>query len=249
MGLGLPLDITCGPGTIQIIGKGMLEMSLTNKKWMGLLLSHPMSSKSPWDGRGSILLHHKDVGHRNPLVSGAGDSSGVTKAIAPPGINSRLDPKRLAGDSDSLFPASNICVLPLNLCCCTGSGWTSLPEAFFCGEGRSSGGCESAEPGSAPGILSCTQHLNVPMILPQDQGVETGSTKAQPGGTPHGTAKAELRHRRPGNHLSSLCKDLLPPPPHPLFPTYLGTFLGPFLTFCCCKTQVTVCDRHRHGGL
>lgn len=184
----------------------------------------------------------------------------MTKAIAPPGINSRLDPKRLAGDSDSLFPASNICVLPLNLCCCTGSGWTSLPEAFFCGEGRSSGGCESAEPGSAPGILSCTQHLNVPMILPQDQGVETGSTKAQPGGTPHGTAKAELRHGRPGNHLSSLCKDLLPPPaPIPCFRLTWGLFWGLSLRFAAVKhrrpfvtvTVTGVCDhrRWRAGGL
>lgn len=35
MGLGLPLDITCGLGTIQIIGKGMLETSLTNKSGWG----------------------------------------------------------------------------------------------------------------------------------------------------------------------------------------------------------------------
>lgn len=34
------------------------------------------------------------------LNTGAGDSSGMTKAVAPPGINSHFDPKRLAEDSD-----------------------------------------------------------------------------------------------------------------------------------------------------
>lgn len=80
--------------------------------------------------------------------------------------------------------------------------------AFFSGEGRSSGGCDSAKPGSAPGSLSCTQHFNVPVILPQAQGMEIGPTKAQPGGTSH--SMANLSHSRPKSRLNSLCCDLLP---------------------------------------
>lgn len=59
-----------------------------------------MSSESPWDGGGSILLRGEDVGHWNLLAPGTRDSSGVTKVIALPGINSHFDPKCLAGDSD-----------------------------------------------------------------------------------------------------------------------------------------------------
>lgn len=41
--------------------------------------------KVPLNGQG-FILHGEDVRHWSPLASGAGDSSGVTKAVAPPGI-------------------------------------------------------------------------------------------------------------------------------------------------------------------
>lgn len=85
------------PWTIKRMGKGMLEVFLANKI---SFFSHAMSSKSPWDVCGSTLLHSEDVGPWSPLVSGARDSLGVTKAIALPGINFHFDPMCLAEDSD-----------------------------------------------------------------------------------------------------------------------------------------------------